>query len=58
MMKKKNELVQKIGRIGLRRDNKETSFTKSYRGQEIVERHDCPRPEERRPNEEEKNDFA
>lgn len=39
------DVVQRVGRTGMRRDKKKTTFTKSYKGQEIDKSHDQPYPE-------------
>lgn len=35
----------RIGRIGIRRDRRNTNFIRSYKGQEVMETHNHPHPE-------------
>lgn len=46
MLNLPDKLVEIIGRIETRRDNKKTNFTKSFKEQEVVESHVHPHPKE------------
>lgn len=45
MNKLPHELVEMIGKNGIRRDSKKIKLTKRYKGQEVAKSHDRPRPE-------------